>query len=89
MNGTDKGWAHTYVKGVTDALVLTVQEFSQNSFSLSKTKQQGCHVGVLYTADNGFATLLEWQNSKSTYINTSAWGFCVARFDKLGNARSL
>ena len=77
-------------KGVYYALVLTVRNPRKISNCLSKTKQRGCPVGVLYTYPK-YRTAIGVSVPRMATIGIevvlyiSAWGLCVARFDKQGN----
>ena len=82
--------ARTYLKGVYYALVLTVRNPRKISNCLSKTKQRGCPVGVLYTYPKyrtaiGVSVPHMATIGMEVVLYISAWGLCVARFDKQGN----
>ena len=77
-------------KGVYYALVLTFWNFATFK-CLSKTKQRRCPVGVLYTYLKCriaiSVSILMVTNGIEVVLYISAWGFCVARFDRMGNSQ--
>ena len=80
-------------KGVYYALVLTVRNPRKISNCLSKTKQRGCPVGVLYTYPKyrtaiGVSVPHMATIGMEVVLYISAWGLCVARFDRQGNAKA-
>ena len=79
------------IKGVYYALVLTLQN-SRKIQILSKTKQRECPVGVLYTYPKYRIAIGVSVHHVATIgievvLYISAWGFCVARFDRMGNSQ--
>ena len=79
------------LKGVYNALVLTIRNPEKISKVLSRTKQRRCPVGVLYTYPKyriaiGVSILMA-TNGIEVVLYISAWGFCVARFDRMGNSQ--
>ena len=85
-------WVGTDIdKGVYYALVLTVRNPRKISNCLSKTKQRRCPVGVLYTYLKCriaiSVSILMVTNGIEVVLYISAWGFCVARFDRMGNSQ--
>ena len=71
---------------------MTVRNPRKISNCLSKTKQRGCPVGVLYTYPKyriaiGVSILMV-TNGIEVVLYISAWGLCVARFDRQGNAKA-
>ena len=85
------GWDKTYETGVYYALVLTIRNPEKISKVLSKTKQRRCPVGVLYTYLKYriaiSVSILMVTNGIEVVLYISAWGFCVARFDRMGNSQ--
>ena len=81
----------TYEKGVYYALILTIRNPEKISKVLSKTKQRRCPVGVLYTYLKYHTAIgvyiLMVTNGIEVVLYISAWGFCVARFDRMGNSQ--
>ena len=82
------------MKGVYYALVLTVRNRRKISNRKSETKQRECHEGVLFTclcycivigASCCIVSCAIWCGG-CVYI--SGVGFCVARFDRQGNAKA-
>ena len=60
---------------------------------MSKTKQRGCPVGVLYTYPKyrtaiGVSVPHMATIGMEVVLYISAWGLCVARFDRQGNAKA-
>ena len=79
-----RGWADIYiVKGVSDALVLTIREL-RKLICQSRTKQRERLMGVLYTALIGFGCISHSLPRKGIYILTHTWGFrrCSFRTDR-------
>ena len=70
-------------------MVLTIRNPEKISKVLSKTKQRRCPVGVLYTYLKCriamSVSILMVTNGIEVVLYISAWGLCVARFDKQGN----
>ena len=89
-----EGWELVFLwKGVYYALVLTVRNPRKISNCLSKTKQRGCPVGVLYTYPKyrtaiGVSVPHMATIGMEVVLYISAWGLCVARFDRQGNAKA-
>jgi hypothetical protein len=79
------------LKGVYYALVLTIRNPEKISKVLSKTKQRRCPVGVLYTYLKCriaiSVSILMVTSGIEVVLYISAWGFCVARFDRMGNSQ--
>ena len=69
-----RGWRHIYIKGVTDALILTCWNFATSNY-LSRAKQRerpkGC---IIFMHLVSLCAVCVWRN-RSYYIFTSAWGF--------------
>ena len=89
------GVGQDILKGVYYALILTVRNPEKISCK-SGTKQRECPSWVCYIYMPHFAVQplvypyaigLCWHCGGM--MNISAWGFGVARFDELGNSRSL
>ncbi len=83
FGGAEWGWV-IHNKGVSDALVLMSQEFSQNSTTHQKQSNQGRHKGVLYP--HGFAIRMDWQ-SVFVYIHRRGVSALLVSIDR-GNAKA-
>ena len=91
-----EGVGQCIIKGVYYALILTIRNPGKISF-LSGTRQRECPSWVCYT----YSPIVHcqpmvypyakgvWPVSRVNYIHISAWGLGVARFDRMGNSRSL
>ena len=83
------------MKGVYYALVLTVRNRRKISNRKSETKQRECHKGVLFTclccciAISASCCVVSCGYMVWRLCYTyPAWGLCVARFDRQGNAKA-
>ncbi len=79
-----RGWADIYiVKGVSDALVLTIREL-RKLICQSRTKQQGTSHGCIVYSPNWLRLHFAFVAKKGIYILTHTWGFrrCSFRTDR-------
>ena len=78
-----RGWADIYiVKGVSDALVLTIREL-RKLICQSRTKQQETSHGCIVYSPYWLRTNLLFVVKSAFYILTLAWGFqrCTLKDD--------
>ena len=84
-----RGWADIYiVKGVSDALVLTIREL-RKLICQSRTKQQGTSHGCIVYSPHWLRTIPLFVVKSAFYILTLAWGFRRCSFRLTGQCEGI